>query len=246
MTVVPPLEGRCAWPMVMQDCVAWDDADPEVQEWAQSIATDLMWALSGRQFGVCTTLVRPLSCRPILVTDVGLFAVGAPLAESPCPPLCQAVRLPGPVLSVSEIIMDGVVQPDTLWYLSGDDLLRRDGDPWPLLQDLSLPTTEVGTWSVEYLRGIPVPVGGQTAAGTYACQLVRQITTGKCDLPERVTQIARQGVTMTMLDPMDFLNAGRTGLPSVDGWLASVNPNRMQEPSRVYSPDTPSVQRWAG
>ena len=46
--------------------------------------------------------------------------------------------------------------------------------------------------------------------------------TGKpCKLPERITQVSRQGVSWSILDPMRFRESGFTGLGRVDHWLAA-------------------------
>ena len=58
-----------------------------------------------------------------------------------------------------------------------------------------------------------------------------------CDLPERVTSITREGVTMALIDPQEFIQEGRTGLYTVDLWLNAVNPNRLLKRATVWSPD---------
>lgn len=55
-----------------------------------------------------------------------------------------------------------------------------------------------------------------------------------CALPERVTNITRQGVSWTMLDPMDFLTKGMTGVGRIDSWLSTA---RREHPSAaMYDP----------
>lgn len=44
-----------------------------------------------------------------------------------------------------------------------------------------------------------------------------------CALPERVTNVTREGVAWTILDPLDFLDKGLTGIGSVDQWISRVN-----------------------
>lgn len=56
---------------------------------------------------------------------------------------------------------------------------------------------------------------------------------GKCRLPRRVQTVSRQGVTYQMVDPTDIYRDGLTGLPEVDIWIASVNPNRLMGAPRV-------------
>ena len=109
---------------------------------------------------------------------------------------------------------------------------------WPTCQDMTAPDTQDGTWSVKYMRGKPLPIAGVKALSELACELCKAcIGDSSCCLPKRVTQITRQGVSMTLLDPMTFLENGRTGLYLVDAWLQSVNPKALARRAGVYSPD---------
>lgn len=107
-------------------------------------------------------------------------------------------------------------------------------------QRLELPDTEVDTWSVEYVYGQGPPPGGIAAAASLGCQLslARQPeTVGQCRLPKRVTSVVRQGVSMTLLDPLTLFSEGRTGLEDVDLWLASVMVGNSRRPATVWRPD---------
>lgn len=44
-----------------------------------------------------------------------------------------------------------------------------------------------------------------------------------CKLPERITSITRQDVTWQVLDPLEFLDKGLTGIGSIDLWVARIN-----------------------
>ena len=149
-----------------------------------------------------------------------------------------ALRLPGPIVSVTEILIDGAVfDPAEYRVDSGRYLVRTDGEGWPTAQNMQDPTTEVGTWSVTYTRGTEVPAGGQVAAALLAIQLWKaSCKDSSCDLPQRVQTITRQGVTVAMLDSFDDIDQGHTGIFLIDSWIASL----MKPPLRplVYSPDT--------
>ena len=72
-------------------------------------------------------------------------------------------------------------------------------------------------------------------------------TVGECRLPRRVTQITRQGVTAMVLDPMSFLNEGKTGLYLCDAFLAAVNPGKLRRRATLASPDiSRRVRRQTG
>lgn len=127
---------------------------------------------------------------------------------------------------------------------------NRPGACWPKCQDLSRPDTEDNTFSVTYKRGVPVPHAGRWAAGLLACELVKACSpdAGECQLPDNVTTIVREGVTME-LAPFIIGGAdgkiqfGRTGVPEVDLWLIAVNPHKIRSRSRAYSPDRPNPRR---
>lgn len=75
---------------------------------------------------------------------------------------------------------------------------------------------------VEYEIGANFPPGTASLIAWLANELVKSATGKPCALPDRVTSISRQGVSWTMLDPMDFLDKGLTGIGRVDQWLAAV------------------------
>jgi hypothetical protein len=79
-----------------------------------------------------------------------------------------------------------------------------------------------------------------------ACQLAlacQPETQGKCQLPKRVTNVVRQGVSMAMvLDPMAFLDEGKTGIYEVDLFLASEREDRKRG-AAVLTPDISPVRR---
>jgi hypothetical protein len=62
---------------------------------------------------------------------------------------------------------------------------------------------------------------------------------GECQLPGRTTSVQREGVSFTLLDPQDYLREGKTGVPTVDLWISTVNPKRAVRPAAVFTPDSP-------
>lgn len=257
----------CDWPIVDPTCCpSWAGADPALKARVTEVATEILWALSGRRFGVCPVTVRPCrrpcertltpmfgpyygagSFTPTLLDGAWINGCGQCTTDCSCGPMCEVV-LPGPVDSVIEVKVDGVVVPaaDYLVY-DHHTLVRRDpSECWPYCQDLGEADTEAGTFSVTYGLGIPVPAAGLYAAELYACELLKACTDGPCRLPRRVTSITRQGVTWSLLDPMEFLDNGLTGLYEVDAWLKAVNPAGLSRGARVYSVDRrpPRRQTW--
>ena len=137
----------------------------------------------------------------------------------------EAVVLPGPVDSIVTVTIDGeTLDPAAYRVDDRKTLVRTDGEAWPACQDLAADIGEEGTWSVRYRWGVPVPSGGQIAAGVLACEMAKAWNRDQsCGLPERITnQVTREGITVTILDQFEGLEAGRTGLWLVDSWVASI------------------------
>lgn len=248
----------CQWPLLgacdeLDEVAAQDYGGPEIRDALVLQATSHLWRWTGRVFGLCPVTVRPrrVDCpgstyagthpggwMPVLVGGVWRnLSCGSCAGTCGCDDENTAIRLPGPVHTVDQVTIDGVVLVDTAYRVDDHGtLVRHDGGVWPACQDLTLPAGEVGTWTVSFTWGVPVPADGQLAAGKLACELAKAyLGSGDCQLPERVQTITRQGVTVGFLDPFEDLTEGRTGIWAVDAWVASITgpPRRAQ----VYSPD---------
>lgn len=66
-----------------------------------------------------------------------------------------------------------------------------------------------------------------------------------CRLPRRTTSVNRQGVSYTLIDPQDFLDAGRTGLIEVDLIIKAYNPRKARARVRLFTPtnSAPATRR---
>ena len=247
-----------SWPIsyaACESCAPLLTMSVEDKAMFEEMAADYLWNWTLKTFGVCSGTIRP--CRsslgrwgsafwghgrglhPELVAGEWLN-LGCGVCRDTCScGVPTSLRLPGPIVSMSQVFVDGAVLPATSYRVDNESLLvRTDGAMWPWCQNLALPTTEPGTWSITYDYGREVPIGGQIAAGVLACELAKAACRdASCALPQRVQTITRQGVTLAMLDPFDGIEAGRTGIWLIDSWVASiVKPIR---PGRVYSPDVP-------
>jgi len=217
---------------------------------AEDLAVSVLWALSGRQFGSCPVIARPCpqNCQGIggRWLDYGSpwLAVwdGANWRNLACGcgPRCDyrspnvihlASRVGLPITEIESVVIEGEVLPDEEYRLEGD-LLYRIGSDWPS-QNLTRPLDEEGTWSVTYLRGNPPPPGTDKLVGLLAKEFLAACNGGKCRLPRRVRSVSRKGVTYDMADATDILAEGKTGIPEIDIWLQSVNPNRLMQPPTV-------------
>lgn len=246
------------------DCGPWDidlscvegipeDTDPALIARWQQVASDRLWARSGRQFGVCTRNSRP--CKKSCAAEYGI--TGGPWSLTPyivngewynaatcgcrqdcsCSELCE-VFLPGPVRSVTEVRIDGaVLDPDAYRVDAPGWLVREDGLCWPACQDLAAPAQEDGTFVVSYEYGLPLTAAAIAAVSAYTAELIKDC------LPDCDCRLPR--------DPDDiqsFLEKGLVGLAEVDQWITDVNPRNLPERVRVMSPDTgwmqPRTQIW--
>ena len=155
----------------------------------------------------------------------------------------RTLVLPGPVAQVEEVLIDGVPLTPSAYRLDyGRRMLRTDGESWPTCQDLNAPDTAEGTFVVRYKRGIPVPLGGQAAAGFLAIELAKGACgDDDCALPDYVQSLTRQGLQVSLEDVGGTSASKPTGVAFVDNWLASVNKPRAY--STVRSVDVPKRPR---
>lgn len=246
--------------------------DPTKIEGAIQAASELMWASTGRQFGICSVKIRPCkkSCGPCDLPFfenwsyfgwgfdqfpwVPYFQNGIWTNVNPCD--CQGgcsctkiceVPLPYPVSGISEVKVDGVVLAPTEYRV--DDyktLVRLGGECWPRCQDLNLADTEVGTFSITVSYGRQVPFLVKQGTAELACQLLKACVGADCQLPQRISSMTRQGITVGFLDTMNFLEKGRTGIYLVDLAINTFNPRRLQKNASVYSVDNEPRWRRAG
>lgn len=97
---------------------------------------------------------------------------------------------------------------------------------------------------VRYSYGAEPPVAVLRAIEVYSSELTKAMTgDSTCRLPQRVTSITRQGISMTLLDPGEYLDEGKTGLPEVDSMLRVFNPSGARRPARVFGKATPPPTR---
>ena len=238
----------CSWP-VDRSCLPVSNTEIDIQQQkdAEDLAVQVLWSLSGRQYGVCPVIARPCRqpCNGLLGEPTYAAPSGFPWfpvwdgsnwrnVACGCGPKCSyispnvvhLVSAGQPVQSVTEVVIAGEVLDDAEYRLEGD-LLYRIGADWPT-QDLTRPLDEPGTWSVTYLRGNPPPPGTAKLVGLLAAEFLAACSGGKCRLPRRVKSVTRQGVSYDMVDPTDIYASGKTGIPEIDLWLSAVNPSRIQ------------------
>lgn len=254
--------GPCEpWTPIM--CMNWPTGSEAVTGYAIESATFALWSASAGMYGLCTRTIRP--CRRDCNDAFGSWWQWTPSGAWPVQPMlyrgnwynvvcgscgdscsCTGIQetiLPGPVASVVAVRLDGVTLAATGVYRldNFDRLTRIDGGVWPTCQDMNAADTEVNTWAVDVQFGIPVPVLGQQAVGELAVEIAKACLGQECRLPQNATQIVRQGITLTIENPNDFVER----LYFCGLFINAVNPNRQTDQPVVYDLDGPSP-RWPG
>ena len=175
-----------------------------------------------------------------------------------CRASCQ-IWLTPPVSGIVEVRFSGsgVVDPTTYrvddwqWLVRQGPAVTGSGttDCWPISNDYNFPVTgplapaDDSAWEVTYLWGLPVPSVLLRAAGELACEWAKNCLGLPCRLPQRVTSISRQGVTVSLADVDQLLENGLTGLVTVDNVIRAFNPFRLPARMKVQSPDLPRIRR---
>lgn len=208
------------WPI--QWLASVDGKDESVVTTAVAAARNLLWALTGRQYGIATTtgeLHRP--------SGAGCWTPGQ---SGEC---CALVLNRQPVARIIEVRIDGTVLDPANYTLRGRSLIRTD-ECWPS------PATGCNDprVAVDYRWGINVPPEGALALGEVAGEYIAALTGAPCRLPSRAISVTRQQVTVQMADPQQFIEAGLTGLPIADSWIRAVNPHGLpSRHGRIVTPD---------
>lgn len=263
-----PTDGPCGpWIAVedVQACERYAALDPVAIQDGIDFATGILFRMSGRRYpGECERTTRPCvgSNCGCDYPEWGLWPDGAAawwgwfdgyaLPSWPyrldgewfntgcCGGRCDLprVKLPGPVIEVTEVLIDGVALDPADYDVSGYRWLRRlDGERWPCWQDLTAdPATDDNTFQVTYTYGrLPGP-DGILAVRTFAGEYALHACGAESCLPQRVTSISREGVSVAFADPLEFLDEnGRVGITEVDLWLKSANPAGLARRSTVRS-----------
>jgi hypothetical protein len=236
-------------------------ADSDYAYEAVKTASYMLWALSGRKFSGTTTVTE----RYVSAYDPFLRAGGSRFNYTPILIEGQVENVPqggsgryshrdyqgDGTSSYSRVRLRGrkVVEVHTLRNQDGEII---DPSTYYLSDHSTIFGTPNANWSaanveVTYTYGTPPPSAGKAAARILATELVKLYENDDtCALPQRVTTVARQGVTYTVLDNQSFVDELKTGIYAVDLFLKTANPDKARARSRVFSPDTPRARRIIG
>lgn len=212
--------------------------DPAELDLCMALASEILFHFTSDKYrGICTDEIRPLArwraydgpptWWPMLGGQAPWRYGYCSCNRGPdfgCARVPQ-ITLPGfPVIEAGiEVTLDG--QPFSAWeLLDKRKLVRVDGGAWPCCQDLTLDTSNVGTWSIRYPYGTPPPAGGKRAAVVLGCQLFLLFNPSDdrpCQLPQRIVNLSRQGLTVAAVDPLTLFADGQTGIPYCDLWIGA-------------------------
>lgn len=235
-------------------CPEWAATSAGIKSSAQDYAATILWAATGRQYGLCQVAVRPCgmkACQDGMGEFWGFdwsggtwvpYIFNGQWFNCVCPgicccdPRCQ-VRLMGPVESIVEVTIGGIaVDPSTYRVDDNHWLVRTGGGCWPICADMDSDDGS-NVFVVTYLRGSPVPAALLRAASTLACEWAKACNGGDCRLSNRVTSMVRNGITIDMVDPTALLDDGLTGLWEVDTVIRALNPYNNKQRMRIYAPE---------
>lgn len=246
----------------------WGGNKPgEVNENSSDLAEELAWSmmlsLTAGRVTVCPITVRPLcaTCQrrtwlsaPVWGTafwgEVGdilpldYFVISHAIGGC-ADGHARAVHLERPVGQIVEVKVDGTVVDPSAYRRDDNMLIRQDGTLWPVTQNFDVDDTQVGSFSVTYYRGYKPTALFLWATGLLAWEFYKYLSGDKkCRLPDNVTQVTRQGVSMT-LEAGAFTD-GRTGIREIDAVIRKYNPNALNQATVVTSVDamrrTPRIQ----
>lgn len=222
---------------------------------AAKSASYLLWALSGRKYSGITTVTERYVC------------AGRTYRYGPSVKNNDAVLIDGDIYNIfsdnldfyEDIATDGTTSSSRI-RLRGRPVIKvhtirnRTGeiispDKYYLVDHSTIHAVTGVRWTpcnveVTYSYGVEPPTLGKMAARTLAIEFVKLFNNDdECALPQRITSIARQGVSYTLLDSQDFIQEMRTGLYAVDMFLKSANPHKAVAKARVFTPDVPRARR---
>lgn len=236
-----PDDGPCTpwitWPDVVAVCgltaddlAAIEALPADLKDLLLEEGSDLAYELTQRRYpGECTAVkticagcgcgATPCCCEPTDQIDLGRrFAVGEAL----------------------EVVVAGVTLTDNVDYRIDRwrYLVRLGGLSWPRCVDVEDPSSFQVTWTY----GRRPPAAGRRALARLVAEEAKSCAGLKCQLPQRTTEVRREGVSFTIIDSFKMLDDGKTGFYPFDRWLMAIKAGRRVAPG-MYDPDACSDRR---
>lgn len=225
------------WPIIWP--IGTEPTDDDLKARAEMFAGAVMRHLTAGRVGNVSITVMPCGGRCAHPRDHGdpfhpVLLESGQMANCFCHGGCSCesaprVYLDGPVGSITQVMIDGEVVPDTAYRVeNGTWLTRTDGKGWP--------SCSGDKFTVTYMQGNPVDLMGQIAGGVLAVEYVKLINEDKkCRLPQGVRSINRAGISIEI--ESGIFPGGRTGMQEIDSYLIMWNPYALKTAPTVHSPD---------
>lgn len=247
-----PCQPWCGYPDLLEG--GWTlpaNVSVGMAEQACQAASEVCWELGGRRWpGLCWDSILPSNCLGgagfVVIPNgrAGLTVVSGerwgaswvhpfgpgigPCFGSPVIDLGTAL-----VTAIDEVRVDGVAIAASAYRLIDRRWLARiDGDTWPCL---NLPDATPLALAVDFTFGEAPPAIGVLAAVALARELVAGLGGGDCAIDPRVTQLIREGTTLTLADggtdPATYVE-----IPAVRRFVATFNPAGIRRAASVIVP----------
>jgi hypothetical protein len=207
------------------ECDCGDTSDEEKLALIEAASDIIAIITGGKVAGRCNDVVRPCN---------GSFSCGCSALRCGCSPAGIVLRGPDP--QINEILIDGLPFLDYA-IVDGSLLVRTDGLAWPAHQDITTPSTETGTFEIDYVYGLPTSLLAKRAGSEIICSLLNnnpQDTRGKVHPNTRVMSIA--GVTISLDQMAQEIKRRAFMMPNVIRLLTVYAPDG-PTPTLVYSPE---------
>lgn len=260
------MDQPCAWELTpdrFECCPDWNTFTAPQQERAVTLASTVVWAATGRRFGLCELVVQPCSridrarsyrtypLRHHSVDDD--FRLPSPYilggvwhnsgSVNCCESWCEAV-LAGPTTTdnIVEVQVRGeVVAPSAYVVMDHRILVRTDGECWPCCVNYGQQNPP--DFQVTYRRGEPIPEDVLEATAILACEFAQACAGGDCRLPGLLRRMSRQGVDIEVESINRLGPRLMTGIDEVDQVIQTHNPDGLTSRAVVLSPDRPLPRR---
>lgn len=223
-------------------------------EEACRLSSFILWALTGRKYGAVRTVTETYECACSKPSDrympyrldgqvMPALLDGQMINATASSCGCDGVsggrhtrlRLHGtPVRHVNFVRRDDETLDPGSYTVHNSGLLSLAGRS----------SDDVCGLTVSYSYGTGIPGGGRLAAKLLSEEFLKSWSGDEeCRLPDRVTNVSRQGISFSVIDRQEFLDDLRTGILEVDMFLRAVNPERARKKTKVFSPDLPKSYR---
>jgi len=208
------------------DCDCGDTQPAELNEMIDQASDVLAILTGGKVAGRCTDVVRPCNDG----SRCGCYA----LWSCGCSPI-DGITLSGVNPFIEGITIDGTAFTEYA-IVDGNRLVRTDGQVWPGTQDLSVQSTETGTFEITYTYGLVIPDLAKRAAAEIVCSFLQNDPQSSRKAHPNTRGMSISGVNI-QLDQMVYEIKRRSFmLPHVVRLMTVYAPSGAS-PALVYSPE---------